>query len=324
MARYVAAMICGFAGVPAIACTLDHSSVSLGSESSFVVGTTVQRGSGASGLECDVTLAALATHYVGLTVDASTFQLEGPAGQKINFEVALSENGAALTTGNFYNLSSISVLSLFSGTGNSVPIYVRTIPKPGLGAGIYRGSIAIRWHYSVCSFGLIACVTHSSSPGFVRPFLFTPLNWGTGSVVNVDVELTLENDCMISAPNINFGAAPLVGKFNPVTQTISIRCSAGTAYTVGLDNGGNAEGSVRRMHNGGHYLRYEIYKSATSPDRWGRQGTERRSSDSAEVNPGTYDAVVAQGFGYRAQILIDQQTPPAGAYADTVTIDVSF
>lgn len=310
---------------PAFGCTTSTTSTSLGSHSSYTLATDVQQSSGSAGLQCDILLAALTAHYVGLRVDTSTFTLTGPGGSQIGYIASLTPNGTPLTVGNFQNLSSLSLVSLFSGTSNSIPIYIRTSPTTALRAGTYNGHLDLRWYYSVCSLGVALCLSYSSSPGFVRPVpLITPIDWGTGTAVRVNVELVVENDCIITAPDLDFGSAPLAGSFNPVTRTILIRCSAGSAYTVGLDDGDHPNGGERRMANGGEHLAYEIYQSATSPNRWGAVGSARRSSAGADSNAGIYDSVTTQGFTYRAEIAAGQLNPPPGAYSDTVRIDVDF
>ncbi|MDX8357594.1 Csu type fimbrial protein [Sphingopyxis terrae] len=306
------------------ACTVATANVDLGSVSSYGAASLAQQGSGSAGLSCDILLAALTTHYVGLKVDASTFQLSEPGGQTISYTASLTPGGSALTVGNFQDLSSTSLISLFSGTSNAIPIYIRTAPTAGLRAGTYSGSLDLRWYYSVCSLGVLACLAYSSSPGFVRPILLTPLDWGSGTPVRINISLTLTNDCIINAPAADFGSAPLVGSFSPITRTINIRCSAGAAYSVGLDNGAHANGTMRRMAGAGQYLAYEIFKGASSPDRWGASGAERRSSASADSNAGIYDSTTTQGFTYRAEIIPGQSTPPVGNYNDTIAIDVQF
>lgn len=307
------------------ACTTTTANIDLGDHPSYHLATNAQAGSGSAGLQCDIFLAALTAHYVGFQIDASTFRLTGPGGGQIAYTASLTPNGAALTAGNFQNLSSLSIVSLFSGTSNSIPLYIRTAPTTALRAGTYSGTIDLRWHYSVCSLGVAVCLSYSASPGFVRPIpLVTPINWGSGTPVRINIELRVENDCVIAAPDLDFGTAPLAGAFNPVTRTILIRCSAGAAYSVGLDDGSHATGGVRRMQNGSSYLAYDIYKGAASPDRWGAAGTARRSSTSADTGAGTHDSVTTQGFTYRAAILPGQITPPPGVYSDTIRIDIAF
>ncbi|MDK2760920.1 MAG: spore coat U domain-containing protein [Sphingopyxis sp.] len=327
--KHIAAILLSFvatmlAPTAASACTTATTSTNIGSFSSYAVAAGPQQGSGSAGLQCDILLAALTAHYVRLRVEASTFTLVGPTGQTIAYTASLTSGGTPLAVGNVLDLSSLSLVSLFSGTSNSVPIFFRTSTTAGLRAGTYSGFIDLRWYYSVCSVGVAVCLSYSSSPGLIRPALGPVTNWGTGVPVRVNVELKVENDCVITAPNVAFGSAPLAASFNPVTRTILIRCSAGAAYTVGLNDGDNAVGGVRRMRSGTNYLRYEIYKTAASTDRWGGVGTARRSSASADTNAGIYDSATTQGYTYRAAILPGQTAIPVGDYNDRIRIDVVF
>lgn len=145
------------------------------------------------------------------------------------------------------------------------------------------------------------------------------LNWGTGTVVRVSIELRVENDCVITAPDLDFGSAPLTGSFSPVTRTILIRCSAG----AGLDDGLHPLGSTRRMRSGSNYLPHDIYKTSASPDRWGAVGAARRDSMSADSGSGVYDSVSSEAYTYRAEVLPGPR-PPQGSYGDTIRIDVDF
>lgn len=323
--RAVLAAAAMFAPQAAAACTVATASTDLGNPTSYAAAASAQSGSGSAGLSCDILLAALTAHYVGLRVEASTFQLAGPGGSSIAYQASLTPNGTALTVGSFQNLSSLSLVSLFAGTNNSIPIYIRTVPTAGLRAGTYSGFIDLRWYYSVCQLGVAVCLAYDASPGFVRPVpLVTPINFGTGTAVRINIEMRVANDCVIQAPQLDFGTAPIAGSFNPVTRTILIRCSAGSAYSVGLDNGTHAQGNVRRMQSGSNYLAYEIYKSATSPDRWGAVGSERRASNTADLNAGVYDSLTNQSFTYRAAIDPAQASPPAGHYTDRIRVDVEF
>ena len=53
-------------------------------------------------------------------------------------------------------------------------------------------------------------------------------------------------------------------------------------------------------------------------------GSARRASSTAEVNPGNGLGTGSQIFNYNAKIYTDQATPPAGAYTDSVVLDVGF
>ena len=324
LAAIILLFSCAFGAISAHACTVAGTTTNLGSKSSYVVGTTAQSGSGAAGLSCDILLAALSAHYVGFTIEASTFRLNGPNSNFIEFVASRTPGGAALAVNSFQNLSSLSLVSLFAGTNNSVPLYFRTTAKAGLRAGLYTGTMTVRWYHSVCSLGVAVCLSSSNSPGIARPPGTFPGNWGTGTAVTLTIELTIENDCFITAPNINFNSAPVVSAFSAISQTIQIRCSAGAAYTVGLDNGRYADNGVRRMRSGTNHLSYDIFKSASLTDRWGNVGSARRSSGSADSNPAIYNSTTVQSFNYRAAINPNQPTPPVGNYEDRIIVDVAF
>lgn len=311
-------------GADAMACTTTTTHVNLGSHSSYSVASTPKDGSGSAGLSCNVTLGLLSTHYIAVQVDASTFMLTGPTGQTVPYTASLTANGPALGIGNFQNLSSTTLLSLFSGTNNSIPIYLRTHATSGLSAGTYNGYMDLRWYYSVCNLGVVACLSYANSTGLERPLLGTPSNWGSGNPVRINIELTIEKDCIITAPDANFGSAPLASSFDPISRTILIRCSADAAYTVGLNDGNHPDNGARRMRSGSNYLRYDIFKTDILGERWGAMGSARRSSGSANDNAGIYDSITEQGFRYTAAILPGQMTPPPGEYTDTILLDIAF
>lgn len=311
-------------------CTVAPSTITIGETGSFNVASQVQSGSGASGFSCASLLVVATTSYIKVGVDASTFLLTRVGGtQTIPFTLSSTSGGAALGIGSEVDMSTTALLGLFSGPSNSIPLYVRTTPTSALPAGTYTGTVTLRWYFSVCTIGALnGCIGTSNSPGATRSGLLGPLtSWGTGAPVTVTVTLNVLPDCQITAPDLAFGTAPLVGSFNPVTRTISVRCSFGSTYTVGLGNGQNFSGT-RRMRQGttSSYLNYEIYRgNSVSAGRWGSAiAGERRSSAAADTNPGIYDSSTLQGFTYRAVIDPVQTTPAAGTYADVIIVDIAF
>ena len=305
-------------------CTVSATSDDLGSASSFAVEEQAYQASGSGGFQCTA-LSVATTSYIKVRLESTTQWLTGPTGQHLPFTVSATAGGATMSVGSEVDLSSFSLYSLFTGPSNSVPIYVSTTPTAGLSAGTYTGTVSLRWYFSVCTVGVLTCITTSQSPGFQRPILFTPLNWGTGVPVTITLNLTIEEDCRITAPDLDFGAAPLAGSFDPVTRTISIRCSAGASYSVGLSDGDHFSAGSRRMRSAaGDFLRYEIFKGLSGSNRWGVAGTERRGSETADINPGIHDGSTLQGFSYRGVVDAAQPTPPGGSYTDTIVLDVAF
>ena len=155
-----------------------------------------------------------------------------------------------------------------------MPLYLGTTIGSNVAAGVYTETLSIFWNWNYCS-GI----------GIGSVCVGRDINSGTTTLT---VNLTVSNDCTITAPNIAFGSAPVVSAFTPVTgQTINLACTKGSAYTVGLSDGQNplSIGGRRRMISGSNYLAYDIFKSAGST-RWGSVGAARRASTDAEVNPG--------------------------------------
>lgn len=302
-------------------CTVATANAPLGNAGSFTVASQAQHGSGASGMSCSA-ISVATTSYLKVRLVSSTFLLTGPGGRTIPFSVAATSSGAAIAAGSEADFSGFDLLALFAGPGGAVPLYFNTTATGGLAAGTYSGTVNLRWYFSVCTLGVAVCLVTSESPGFSR----LTLNWGTGVPVTVNVSLTVDKDCLITAPNVDFGSVPLVSRFNPVTGIVSIRCSADTSYTVGLSDGDNFLNGWRRMRRDltTDYLRYEIYQGNTGTVRWGANGAERRSSGTADQNPGTYDATTLQGYNFHAVIDPTQATPPAGTYRDTIILNVAF
>ncbi|MNH91156.1 Spore Coat Protein U domain protein [compost metagenome] len=291
-----------------------------GSQSSIAVRTTSQPSSTLNGgLSCTGSLLSLLTtndHFYA-TITSTQSGLRGPTGDVIGYTIyANNSTSYPLTRGTAYDFACngiIDALGLLNGTvPKTVPLYLRTIVGSNVAAGVYSETLSIFWSWNYCS-GI----------GIGDICLGRDISSGTTTLT---VNMTVANDCTITAPNIAFGSAPVVSAFAPVTgQTINLACTKGSAYTVGLGDGQNAVsvGGRRRMVSGGNYLAYDIFKSA-GVTRWGNVGSARRASTDAEVNPGNGLGTGSQVFNYNAKVYTDQVTPPAGTYLDSVVLDVGF
>lgn len=98
--------------------------------------------------------------------------------------------------------------------------------------------------------------------------------------------------------------------------TIGLTCTNQTAWNIGLDNGGNANGSVRRMRQGtsGNYVSYELYRDSARSLRWGNTiGTDTLTGT------GNGAAQTTTVYGRVAP-----QSPAAGSYQDTITVTITY
>lgn len=323
-------LVVGFLGLSAqqafaLGCSTYTSGANLGPVSSFNVpslGTQIMSG----GLACDVLFNAVSTQYIKympLNVPATLKHEDGVNSARI---IIRDTQNNILTTGIEKDLSQFNLISIFGGPDKSIPFTITVNESTNLKPGIYSGSLKIKWYYYVAAVGIggINLWTYKS-PGITWWPVVGLTDWGSGVDSEVPIKLIVEKDCKINAQNINFGTAPLVSKFNPVTGTVQITCSAQTPYTVGLSNGQNYSQN-RRMKNlsSNHYLPYEIYKNTTT-QRWGYLGAERWSSANASQNPGVYDGSVTQGYAYTAKIIDDGGNASVeGTYKDNLILEVAF
>ncbi|XAH23337.1 spore coat U domain-containing protein [Xylophilus sp. GW821-FHT01B05] len=308
--RALCCSLLGLLAAPAIACTYAETGGNLGSVPSFRVrnGPAITT-SGNFSLSCSgVVLAALtgqpsvsatlASPATGLTLKNGT--------NSIPYQITQS-NGTALTTGFvFINASGTTVVGLFSGNSSAnVPINITTNVGANVPAGTYTDTIQVTWALRNICEGLL--VVAGLCVG-------TPTN--TDTTRSLLVTLTVTNDCVITAPNIAFGSAPLPSAFPTVSQDIGLLCTAGLSYTVGLSAGGHASAGQRRMASGTNFLAYDIFKASGA--LWGEVGGARAPG------PAVADGLNLQTIPYNATVYPAQAPPPAGSYTDNVVVDVQF
>ncbi len=131
------------------------------------------------------------------------------------------------------------------------------------------------------------------------------------------VSVSVQNTCNVAATPVTFGsynadaAAPTDASAN-----ILVTCSLGTAYNVGL-NGGVGTGSTvaaRKLTYGQNELNYALYRDNARTAVWG--------DTPADGVSGTYNVAQPPLTVYGR--IAGGQHVPAGNYADTVTVTVTY
>ncbi len=299
-------------GAAASACTLAESGGSLGTVNSFRVksGSSITT-SGTFSFTCGaVVLSALAGQpSLKGTLQASVTGLTLKNGaDTIPYQVYSNAGLTTPYTGGLVviDLLGSTLLGVLNGAGGQIPVYIATTPGPNIPAGTYSDTLQVTWVYKNICEGLVN----------IAGLCLGTLNNGTVTR-NLTVSLVVQNDCNITAPTVSFGSAPLVSGFPSVSQNISLQCTKGMTYTVGLGAGSNPAGGGRRqMASGTNRLAYDLFKNDNTV--WGSTGTNRAAG------PAAADGVSLQTIPYTARIYQDQTTPPAGSYLDNVIVDVSF
>jgi spore coat protein U-like protein len=142
---------------------------------------------------------------------------------------------------------------------------------------------------------------------------------GRATSVPFTVRTTNRSTCTVSATNLDFGSQGSLASDIDTTNSISLTCSSGTAYTVGLNNGnsGGTGPATRVMANttNADTVTYGIYLDAGRTQAWG-DGT----TGSVASGTGNGSAQTFTGYGR----IPAQPTPSAHDYTDTVVLTVTY
>lgn len=142
---------------------------------------------------------------------------------------------------------------------------------------------------------------------------------GTGTSFPFTATATVPNQCRFEVvTDLSFGSvAGVIGSDQDQTSSIGLTCTSRTAWQLGLDNGQNAAGNVRRMRLGasGSYVSYELYRDSARAQRWGdtlNSDTVTGTGNGALQTETVYGRVPAQA------------AVPAGSYVDTITVTLTY
>lgn len=132
------------------------------------------------------------------------------------------------------------------------------------------------------------------------------------------VTITIQSDCKITATNtLDFGTQGVLTAAVDASSTLSVVCTTGTDYDIGLDEGSTsgATTTTRQMLNGTTPINYQLFSDSGRTVNWGDAiGTDTVG----DTGNGT-----TQTFPIYGRVPA-QTTPAAGTYTDTVTVTVTF
>ena len=138
------------------------------------------------------------------------------------------------------------------------------------------------------------------------------------------VTATVATNCLVTANPLAFGTYTQGANDLDQQSTISVRCSNGTPFNVGLNPGatGGATVTTRRMVNGASQLAYQLFTNAGRTTNWGQTiGTDTVTGTGAGFAPANAVALTVYG---RIPDTVANQGLPAGNYTDTVTVTVTW
>jgi spore coat protein U-like protein len=148
--------------------------------------------------------------------------------------------------------------------------------------------------------------------------LTVTLKQGGGSITSTTIPVSgsVAANCTVSAGSLGFGTYNTTTAATAIA-TVTVNCSNGASYQVGLGGGSNLTGSTRRMAGpGGARLSYELYSNSGRTIAWG-DGTALGAKVSG-TGSGASQGLVVYGRIPAGQL------PTPGSYADSVVVTVDY
>jgi spore coat protein U domain-containing protein, fimbrial subunit CupE1/2/3/6 len=142
--------------------------------------------------------------------------------------------------------------------------------------------------------------------------------WAQTATANLDVTANVQGVCTIAPATLNFANyEPSDAVADSATGTITVTCTQGSVFWIGLANGLDFAGGFRQMANGADRLRYELFRDAGFGVPW----------DNADPLVGPYTITAASAAPIDSTVygrIPAAQNVPTGVYSDTVVMTVNF
>jgi spore coat protein U-like protein len=146
------------------------------------------------------------------------------------------------------------------------------------------------------------------------------------ATASLTVSIVITAACTINAAALAFPATPgtsLVTTAVSASSTVSVTCTSGSPYAIGMDNGANASGSQRRMISGSNFLSYDLYVDSAHSFPWSTAATNSSCTTSGGCFLGTGNGS-PQTINIYGVVPTTAAAPPSGTYTDTVTMTITY
>lgn len=163
----------------------------------------------------------------------------------------------------------------------------------------------VNFRYGLNVLGIIAC----------DAFNLSLLNLTVSPTF--DVKAKVDKNCSLSTSSVDFVSHGVLASTITDEGALTLRCTSGTEYFVGLDNGENgSDPEARQMKHLSlnEYVTYGLYKTSGTGDPWGNSGALRKSG----TGNGNFQSIDVFGR------VPPQATPPPGTYRDHVVVTVTY
>jgi spore coat protein U-like protein len=156
---------------------------------------------------------------------------------------------------------------------------------------------------------------------FLSIMFASTLAWSAISTTTFNVTAIITAACNIAASNLVFGTYdPMLSSNLDATTTLSVTCTNGSTYQVGLNAGSGTGATVanRLMTRSGdtNTIAYTLYQDTARTTLWGNTGTNMVS--------GTGSGNTQSLNVYGRIFATNPTTTPPGAYSDTITATITY
>lgn len=155
-------------------------------------------------------------------------------------------------------------------------------------------------------FGAASAITLVSAQGA----------WAATDTANMSASAEVSTVCTFDTTPMAFGEVALTGA-TPGTATISVTCTGGGDYTVGLGNGLNNVADQRNLVSGANALAYDLFKEVGHATRWGDAGAGLVLG----TGTATEQELTVYGQITTGQTLVSGNGVP---YTDTVLVSLTY
>lgn len=150
----------------------------------------------------------------------------------------------------------------------------------------------------------------------VTGVLFSQTAWAETETANMAVGASVSSVCSVDASAMAFGEVALSGATDS-TSTITVNCTGGGAYTVGLGDGLHNVAAQRNLQSGANILAYDLFKEVGRTTRWGDAGAGLVSGTGNAAD----QVLTVYGQVATGQTLVSGNGTP---YTDTVLVTLTY
>ena len=207
-----------------------------------------------------------------------------------------------------------------NGMGTAVPYPADPLTATGTGSAVTHPVYAT------------ALTSGAFPPGMYTDLIQVTLIWEPYGPTDkaeklLSLSLTLSGTCTLNTGGLNgFGNWPAgsADLQNTALGVVSVTCTPGVSFAVGMTAGQHWDGGLRNMSNGAETVPYILWTDSAGTVPWGDAGLSLIEPAYAETHPApaqnSNGTGSSQNFFVWGNAMISGK--PAGTYTDTVTITV--